>query len=49
MIINSENDNDLTILDMFLDKLDAVDNGSTTLNEARNELGHFLHNKYVAK
>jgi hypothetical protein len=49
MIINSENDNDLTILDMFLDKLDAVDNGSTTLNEARNELGHFLHNRYVAK
>ena len=49
MIINSENDNDLSILDMFLDKLEAVDNGSTTLNEVRNDLGHFLHNKYVAK
>ena len=49
MIINSENDNDLSILDMFLDKLEAVDNGSSTLNEVRNDLGHFLHNKYVAK
>jgi len=31
-----------------LDHLDDIDQGKKTLNEARNDLGQMLHNKYVA-
>jgi len=46
MIINN---NDLTILNTFLDNLTDIDDGKKTLNEARDELGHMLHNKYINK
>jgi len=39
--------NDLSILDMFLDNISDIDAGKKSLNDARNDLGYFLHNKYV--
>lgn len=41
--------NDLTILNVFLDNITDIDDGKKTLNDARNELGHMLHNKYINK
>ena len=41
--------NDLTILNIFLDNITDIDDGKKTLNEARNELGHMLHDKYINK
>lgn len=38
---------DLKILDMFLDNMRDVENGNKTLNEARNNLGQYLHDVYV--
>jgi hypothetical protein len=38
---------DLTILDMFLDNISDIDAGKKSLNDARNDLGHILHNKFV--
>ena len=46
MIISN---NDLSILDTFLDNIADIDSGKKSLNDARNELGHMLHNKYVNK
>jgi len=45
MIISGE---DLSILEMFFTKFDNIDKGKETLNEARNDLGNFLHDKYVS-
>jgi hypothetical protein len=45
MIISGSN---LTMLDLFLEKFTNIDEGKQTLNEARDELGHVLHNKYVS-
>jgi len=44
MIINN---NDLTILNIYLDNLTDIDDGKKTLNEARDDLGNLLHNKYI--
>lgn len=44
MIINGS---DLSILDEFLNNIEDIDNGKKTLNDARNELGIMLHNKFV--
>jgi len=44
MIISGSN---LAMLDLFLEKFTNIDQGKQTLNEARDELGHVLHNKYV--
>ena len=44
MIISGE---DLSLLNIFFDKFNNIDNGTQTLNDARNELGNVLHNKYV--
>lgn len=38
---------DLAMLDLFFTKFNDIDEGKQTLNEARNELGNVLHNKYV--
>jgi hypothetical protein len=38
---------DLSILDMFLDNISDIDAGKKSLNDARNDLGHILHNKFV--
>jgi hypothetical protein len=38
---------DLSMLDLFFEKFNNIDNGTETLNEARNDLGTILHNKYV--
>jgi len=38
---------DLSILDMFLDNIADIDSGKKSLNDARNDLGHILHNKFV--
>jgi len=39
--------NDLTILDTFLNNMSDIDNGTKTLNEVRNDMGQMLHEKYV--
>jgi hypothetical protein len=44
MIISGQ---DLSMLNLFLDNIDSIDKGEKTLNDARNELGEILHNKYV--
>jgi hypothetical protein len=41
------NDSDLSILDMFLDNISDIDSGKKNLNDARNDLGHILHEKFV--
>jgi hypothetical protein len=46
MIINND---DLSMLDIFLDNIEDIDNGKKTLNIARNDLGQLLHDKYVNK
>jgi hypothetical protein len=46
MIINN---NDLSMLDTFLNNIADIDNGNKTLNDARNDLGQILHDKYVNK
>lgn len=38
---------DLQMLEIFLDSLDDVDAGNQTFDQARNNLGHLLHDKYV--
>ena len=38
---------DLSMLDIFLNNLNDIDNGKKSLNDVRNNLGHMLHNKYV--
>ena len=38
---------DLSMLDLFFDKFNSIDEGRQTLNDARNELGNLLHDKYV--
>jgi hypothetical protein len=38
---------DLAILDMFLENISDIDTGKKTLNDARNDLGNILHNKFV--
>ncbi len=38
---------DMSILDIFLNNLADIDEGKKTLDDARNEMGHMLHNKYV--
>jgi hypothetical protein len=40
-------DSDLSILDMFLDNISDIDSGKKNLNDARNDLGHILHEKFV--
>lgn len=40
---------DISILNLFLDNIDAIDSGEKTLNDARSDLGHMLHDKYVKK
>jgi hypothetical protein len=40
--------NDLSMLDLFLNKLDDIDQGKNTLDAVRQDLGKILHNKYVA-
>ena len=40
--------NDLSMLDLFLNKLDDIDQGKNTLDDVRTDLGQILHNKYVA-
>lgn len=40
---------DMEILELFLDNIEEIDNGRKTINNARNDLGHFLHNKYVKR
>ena len=44
MIIDEE---DLSILDLYLEKIDNIKSGKEKLDNVKNELGHFLHNKYV--
>lgn len=43
-IINGDN---LDILNIFLNNITDIDEGKKTLNDARNELGLLLHEKYV--
>jgi hypothetical protein len=38
---------DLSMLALFFEKFNDIDQGRQTLNEARNELGQILHDKYV--
>jgi hypothetical protein len=38
---------DLSMLELFYEKFNNIDQGKQTLNEARNELGQLLHDKYV--
>ena len=38
---------DLSILDTFLDNISDIDDGKKTLNDARNELGEMLNDKYI--
>ncbi len=38
---------DLSMLELFFEKFNNIDQGRQTLNEARNELGQLLHDKYV--
>ena len=40
-------DNDLSMLDLFLDNIEDIDNGKKNINEVRNDLGLLLHNKYI--
>lgn len=40
---------DLEILDIFLNNITDIDSGKKSLNEARNNLGNILHNKFVNK
>lgn len=44
MIISGQ---DLSILNEFLNNIEDIENGKKTLNDARNDLGMMLHNKYV--
>jgi hypothetical protein len=44
LLINGE---DMSNLDLFLDNIESIDSGKKTINQARNELGQILHNKYV--
>ena len=44
MIING---GDLAILNTFLNNITDIDNGNKSLNDARNELGQMLHEKYI--
>ena len=41
--------NDLTILNTFLDNITDIDDGKKTLNDVRDDLGHMLHDKYINK
>ena len=41
------NGSDLTMLNTFLDNLTDIDNGKKSLNDARNDLGQMLHEKYI--
>jgi len=43
------NGDDLQILNMYLDNMCDIESGNKTLNEVRNNLGMFLHKKYVEK
>ena len=38
---------DLSMLDLFFEKFNNIDEGKQTLNDARNDLGNILHDKYV--
>ena len=38
---------DLSMLELFFEKFNNIDQGTQTLNEARDELGQLLHDKYV--
>ena len=40
-------DDDLNMLNIFLDNLNDINDGKKTLDDVRNNLGHLLHNKYV--
>lgn len=42
-----EGNDNLDMLNVFLDNLNEIDDGKKTLNEVRNNLGNLLHNKYV--
>ena len=42
------NGDDLSMLDTYFNKLTEIENGTLTLEDARNALGMELHNKYVA-
>jgi hypothetical protein len=44
MIIKGQ---DLSILDIYLDKLEDIEQGKQSLNEVRDELGNYLNDKYV--
>lgn len=35
-------------LDLFLNKFDDIESGKVSFNDAREDLGQILHNKYVA-
>jgi hypothetical protein len=38
---------DLSILNIFLDNIEDIDSGKKEINEVRNNLGQLLHNKYI--
>jgi hypothetical protein len=38
---------DLSILDIFMDNISDIDSGKKSLNDARNNLGKMLHEKFV--
>jgi len=40
-------DDDLEILNIFLNNLTDVDNGTHSLDEVRNNLGNILHDKFI--
>ena len=40
---------DLSMLDIFFNKLSEVDSGQNTINNVRQELGHLLNDIYVKK
>lgn len=39
---------DLEILNLFLNNMEAIDNGNKSFDEVKNDLAQVLHNKYVA-
>ena len=38
---------DLSILDIFLDNIVDIDSGKKEINDVRNNLGQLLHDKYI--
>lgn len=42
-------DDDLSLLDLYIDKLDNVKSGNQDINEVKQELGYYLQDKYLNK